>query len=275
MIYSSLLQVASKRRVKVGVGVGDPGTASRVVSGVKQVLGKAEVVLVGRPGLEGKIEGTPFYPSEEPEKKLLELLVSGEVDGVVRGGLGSSAFLKYVKAVFSVVKVLRVALLEDASGHQFMFAPVGIDEGEGVEEKVSLATGAADFLKKVDLAPRIAIISGGRLSDLGRSPKVNGTIRDAEEAVARLKNRGYDAEHYQILIEDAVADKRNVIVAPDGVSGNLIYRTLIHLGLGRSYGALYLNLPKIVIDTSRSAPPDEYAGAVVMAAAAKNLQKYE
>ncbi|MBS7247805.1 MAG: methanogenesis marker protein Mmp4/MtxX [Candidatus Jordarchaeales archaeon] len=272
MIYPSLLQVASKRRVKVGVGVGDLNNASRVVSGVKQVLGKAEVVLVGRPELEGKIKGAPFSPSEEPERKLLELLVSGDVDGVVRGGLGSSTFLKHVKDAFNVAKVLRVALLEDATGHQFMFAPVGIDEGEGVEEKVSLAMGAADFLKKINLVPRIAIISGGRLSDLGRSPKVNGTIRDAGEVVARLKDGGYDAEHYQILIEDAVTDKRNVIVAPDGISGNLIYRTLIHLGSGKSYGALYLNLPKPVIDTSRAAPPNEYAGAVVMAAAAKNLQ---
>ncbi len=275
MIYSSLLKVASKRQARVGVGVGDPSTLSRVVSGVRQVLDKAEVVLVGRPGLEENVEGVPFYPSEEPEKKLLELLVSGEVEGAVRGGLSASTFLKHVKAIFNVAKVLRVALLEDKSGHQFMFAPVGIDEGEGVDEKVSLAAGAADFLRKINLTPKIAVVSGGRLSDSGRSPKVDKSIREAEEAVARLKEKGYDAEHYQILIEDAVADKRNIIVAPDGISGNLIYRTLIHLGLGKSYGAVYLNVPKPIIDTSRAAPPNEYAGAVIMATAAKSLQNQE
>lgn len=272
-IYESILRVASKRRVKVGVGIGDWRGAARIVSGIKQASEIADVVLVGAPELEGKVDYEPFHRTEEPERKLIELLASGEVDGVVRGGLSASTFLKQVKQVFKVEKILRVALLEDAAGRQFMFSPVGVDEGESVEEKVSLAAGAADFLKKVKVAPRIAILSGGRLGDIGRSPKVDRTIREAEEAARILRERGYDAEHYQILVEDAVADERNVIVAPDGVSGNLMYRTLIHLGLGKSYGAIYLNVPKPVVDTSRAAPPNEYTGAVVMAAATVNLQE--
>lgn len=272
MIYSALLQEASKGRARVGVGVGDPDTLDRILQGVKQASSTVDIVLVGKPELEGRVKGVHFHPSNEPEGELLELLTSGSVDGVVRGGLSASSFLKQVKAVFNVEKVLRVALLEDAAGHQFMFAPVGIDEGEGVDEKVSLAAGASSFLEKIGLKPMIAIISGGRLGDLGRSPKVDRTIREAEEVANLLRGKGYDAEHYQILIENAVAERRNVVVAPDGISGNLIYRTLIHLGSGKSYGAIYLNLVKPVVDTSRAAPPNEYAGAVIMAAAAKNLQ---
>ncbi|MEM4949244.1 MAG: methanogenesis marker protein Mmp4/MtxX [Candidatus Jordarchaeales archaeon] len=273
MIYDSIVRAASRRRVKVGVGVGDWKGAVRVVSGVKQASEIVDVVLVGAPELEGRVGYEPFYQSREPERKLLELLVSGEVDGVVRGGLSASTFLKHVKQTFKVEKILRIALLEDAAGHQFMFSPVGVDEGESVEEKISLAAGTADFLRKISVAPKIAVLSGGRLGDIGRSPRVDKTIREAEEAARILRERGYDAEHYQILIEDAIADERNVVVAPDGISGNLIYRTLIHLGLGKSYGAIYLNLPKSVVDTSRAAPPNEYTGAVIMAAATVNLQE--
>ncbi|MBS7287939.1 MAG: methanogenesis marker protein Mmp4/MtxX [Candidatus Freyarchaeota archaeon] len=272
MIYSTLLQAASRSRVKVGVGVGDPDTVERILRGVEQASSTVDVVLVGKPELEGRVRWTRFHPSDDPEKALLELLMSESVDGVVRGGLSASSFLKQVKAMFNVKKVLRVALLEDAAGRQFMFAPVGVDEGEGVDEKVSLAVGASSFLEKIGLKPMIAVISGGRLGDLGRSLRVDKTIREAEEAAAILRGEGYDAEHYQILIENAVAEGRNVIVAPDGISGNLIYRTLIHLGLGKSYGAIYLNLAKPVVDTSRAAPPNEYTGATIMAAAAKNLQ---
>ena len=49
-----------------------------------------------------------------------------------------------------------------------------------------------------------------------------------------------------------------MILTPEGIAGNLIYRTLIHLGLGKSYGALYLShfnqYHKIIIDTSQVAP---------------------
>ncbi len=275
LIYSKILKLALEKRTKIGVGVGNPSTVERVVSGARQAFseGTADVVLIGRPEVKSMVEGLPFYPSEEPEKALLKLLISGEVDGAVRGSLSASTFLKDVKEFFGVQKVLRVALLENATGHQFMFAPVGIDEGEGVEEKVSLATGAASFLEKMGLKPRIAILSGGRIGDLGRSLRVDRTIKEAEEAVSQLRERGYDAEHCQILIEDAVADRRNVIIAPEGISGNLIYRTLIHLGLGKSYGAVYLNTSKPIVDTSRAAPPNEYAGAITMAAVAKILQK--
>ena len=75
-------------------------------------------------------------------------------------------------------------------------------------------------------------------------------------------------KHYQILIEQAISDDANLILAPEGIAGNLIYRTLVHLGNGRSYGALYLksyNRNKIIIDCSRVAPKFEIEGAFYFA----------
>jgi len=70
--------------------------------------------------------------------------------------------------------------------------------------------------------------------------------------VERLgKEEGFNVEHCQILIEDAIKVK-NLIIAPDGISGNIIFRTM-HLVDGCvSMGAPILNLDKVFVDTSRA-----------------------
>lgn len=275
MIFSRILEHARRSKVRVIVGVGEPHSVERLVAAVRllRAEGLPEPTLIGEEKLKGHMHEVEFLPSSSPEEEALRLLTSGEVNGVVRGTLSSSVFLKQVKAKFKVNKTFRVALLETAKNHQFMFAPVGVDEGGNVEEKVRLAVEAANFLRKIGMKEKISVLSGGRLGDVGRSQRVDATIREAEVVAANLRERGYNAEHYQILIENAVSEGANVIIAPDGISGNLIYRTLVHLGSGRSYGALYANMRKVIIDTSRAAPPNEYLGAVAMAAAVSVLQK--
>ncbi|MEJ2279092.1 MAG: phosphate acyltransferase [Candidatus Lokiarchaeota archaeon] len=73
--------------------------------------------------------------------------------------------------------------------------------------------------------------------------------------------------HDQILIEDAIDNKANLIIAPDGISGNLIYRTLVHLGGGKAYGAIYMNIDRTIIDTSRVGNLSEINGALLLALA--------
>jgi len=76
---------------------------------------------------------------------------------------------------------------------------------------------------------------------------------------------GIDAKNYSILIEDAIGGA-NFIVAPDGISGNLIFRTLVFLGGGHGYGAPVL-MDKVFVDTSRV--KDDFAGAIMLASALK------
>jgi predicted methyltransferase MtxX (methanogen marker protein 4) len=80
------------------------------------------------------------------------------------------------------------------------------------------------------------------------------------ELVARLG----EAEHCEILIEDAVKTC-GLIIAPDGISGNLIFRSLTFLGGGLSHGAPVVNISRIFVDTSRASP--NYANALLLAAA--------
>ena len=73
--------------------------------------------------------------------------------------------------------------------------------------------------------------------------------------------------HDEILIEKAIENKSNLIIAPDGISGNLIYRTLVHLGGGKAYGAIYMGLKHTIIDTSRVGDISEIHGALLLALA--------
>jgi predicted methyltransferase MtxX (methanogen marker protein 4) len=111
---------------------------------------------------------------------------------------------------------------------------------------------------------------------MGRNLRVDKSIAEAEELVSILKEQGTStARHYEIMIEDAIADHCRLIIAPDGISGNLIYRTLVHLGNGKSHGAWYYNLSAPIVDTSRAGPLFEYESAIALASALaskKNLQ---
>ena len=101
---------------------------------------------------------------------------------------------------------------------------------------------AIQFFAALEITPKIAILSGGRLGDIGRDAWIDQTIQEAEELTTQTlaKYPEVAIKHYQIMIEDAIQDEVNMILAPEGIAGNLIYRTLIHLGLGKLYGALYL-----------------------------------
>ncbi len=56
--------------------------------------------------------------------------------------------------------------------------------------------------------------------------------------------------HY-ILIEKALKDKCNIIIAPDGIIGNIIFRTLVLVNSWPSCGAITFGITGIYIDTSR------------------------
>ena len=107
------------------------------------------------------------------------------------------------------------------------------------------------------LSEKIAVLSGGRFGDVGRHPVVERSMADAE-LVARLTG----ARHYEILIEDAIGEC-GIILAPDGISGNLIFRTLTFLGSGHGHGAPVLNIEYIFVDTSRAS--HDYSNAIRLA----------
>ena len=108
--------------------------------------------------------------------------------------------------------------------------PVGIDEGNTVEDKFRIALNCIDFLKQVEKTPKIAILAEGREDDFGRDSSVSNSIKDSRKLTKLLsENTDEDVKNYHILIEKAVQDKRNIIIAPNGRVGNIIFRTMVLL----------------------------------------------
>ena len=252
MIMDVIRRKAKKNNARIGIGV-DP-TRIKIMQDVKEVVE------------ENKYAKLFFYENNE---LLIQDLKIEKLDGIVRGHLSSSKFLKSVKETFNAPQCYRLALLETANNHEFFFAPVGIDEATNLAEKREFIKLSIKLLNQLNLNPKIGILSGGRRDDLGRDPVVDKTIEEADNLIEQENNKY--VINYNILIENAINDKVNVILAPNGMSGNLIYRTLIHLGNGKSHGAPYLNIKKPIIDTSRVAPLNEYLSAICFASALKYI----
>lgn len=195
---------------------------------------------------------------------------------IIRGSLSSDLFLTQLQPALNkmnIKKPVRVAILEDAFGRSFFFGGVGIDEISNLEEKANFIKRSIGLIEDLGLKPKIAVLSAGRKTDVGRNPEIDRNIQESQQLVDQMRTFYGDLniDHIEILIESAVSQKYNMILPPDGVSGNLIYRTMIHLGKGKSFGAVYAdifnNLGKICIDCSRIAPDFEIEGSLITGSA--------
>lgn len=261
-IISCIEKKAAKNHARVALGIGSvTPKLLRIASAAEEF---AEVVLVGD-GRKIDAIGTDLevIHSDEPTKTIVDLLAAGDVDAAVRGTLSATSTLSYLKERLGMERLYRVALLETPGGIPLFLAPVGIDEGSTIQGKLEFIRRGAEHIRRFGVEPRIAILSGGRFEDKGRDPYVDKTLEDAGYITKKAQEEGYDVKHYGILIEDAVG-VANFILAPDGVSGNLIFRTLVLVAGGYGYGAPVL-MDKVFVDTSRVG--GHYTKAIMMASA--------
>ena len=240
----------------IGLGLGKD--VEKVRKSIENASKSSEIICYCREEcLSGTDDSIVFRTSDHPHQSLVDDLVSGRINAAVRGSLPANETLSALKAATGVDHLERAALLETADGKKFFLAPVGIDEGWSVAEKIILAKKIQKMASGFGLSEKIAVLSGGRFGDVGRHPVVERSMADAE-LVARLTG----ARHYEILIEDAIGEC-GIILAPDGISGNLIFRTLTFLGSGHGHGAPVLNIEYIFVDTSRAS--HDYSNAIRLA----------
>ncbi|MBA7510670.1 hypothetical protein ES705_02657 [subsurface metagenome] len=266
----------------IGIGLGDSEIHNlKILKATTKLLeiNKSSVYFFGNKSSINKISKNTLYKknskgivlidSNEPEAEILNYIGKELISCVVRGSLGSSKFLQSLKTSLNISEIARLALLETYKGQQFFFGPVGIDECNNIKNKKIFLEKALKILENLNLKPKISILSGGRVGDLGRNPDVDKTINEAKELVDyfKLEHPKLEISHTEILIEKAINDKSNLILAPNGISGNLIYRTLVHLGGGKAYGAIYMDIGHIIIDTSRVGDFSEIYGGFILALA--------
>ena len=225
----------------------------RIVAGV----GKNKTIIDAIDSMDFEVLKT------ESEDELVELLFNGFADAAIRGSLSASKIMAKIRVKYPK-KISRASFI-DLNSHKFLLAPVGIDEGDNVYQKLQLAEDGSRFLKSICMEPKIGVLSGGRNQDRGRSKKIDDSLEEGKILTSMITEKSIQVKHYFILIEDAIADGTNFIIAPDGIIGNLIFRTLVLLGSGMSYGALTLGMNEIYIDTSRSQDIEGYKRALKFA----------
>lgn len=201
-------------------------------------------------------------------KELVELTVKKKVHGSIRGTLSSSEVIPYLKE--HIGKFYRASILKNPfTNDYFLLSPVGVDEVDdenSFNDKINIIEYAINFLNtNTKNNPKIGILSAGRLSDYGRSKKISSSIDECENIVKYINNKYNDLiiKHKGILIEEYLKDGYNIIVAPDGISGNLIFRCLGLICGIEGCGAVVLNKNNIkFIDTSRNGTWDRYYNAI-------------
>lgn len=263
-IVLSLQEKARAKRARIGIGIWNADAA--LIQSLQSSAEYADLLLVGEPGCDcHDLGGLECTHSKEPCKELVQLLASGEIDGAVRGNLPAGRTMRCLAEQFGV-RVRRLALLE-LSGWAFMLGPVGIDEGESMSDRLELVLGGAQFLENLGVCPKAAVLSGGRIEDRGRCERVDRSLAEGELIAARVREAGIEVTHRGILIESCRGD--DIVIAPEGVSGNLIFRTLLLLCKAQSYGAPVL-MDRIFIDSSRAR--GGFDGPVMLASALAGMK---
>ena len=271
-IYS----LATSNRAKVAVGLNpDISSAERVVNSAlfAKREGYAEPIFVSAK----KPESPPYDAvgmdmsliiDESPQAALVELLREGTVDSAIRGNLASKELIPQLRREFGCSNLCRITVL-DIANRLVMLAPVGIDEGDRKEDLLMIVGLGKKLAERLGMPCNVAVISGGRLEDRGRSEKVDSMLSASESLTKELKAMGISAVNLGIEIERAFDGDATLILAPDGVMGNLIFRSLVLVGNVESFGAYAAALPRVYIDTSRAKA--SYMLPIVLASALSKL----
>src|SRR5512136_1012107 len=244
---------------RIGIGIAEE--AQKVIDSANKANGKHTIVCYCRPGtieIKTVMKAVQIVEHPNPGQALIDDLMAGRINAAVRGTLPANSTLMALKKAEGVDHLERIALLETVQGKKFLLTPVGVDEGWTVPEKLELIKKGRLIARKFGLKEKVGVLSGGRLGDVGRHRQVDISMAEAE-LVARLG----DAEHCEILIEDAV-ETCGLIIAPDGTSRNLVFMSLTFPEGGHGHGAPVVNISRIFVDTSRASP--NYANALLLAA---------
>ena len=221
------------------------------------------------------------------EQELINAFKDPGVDAVVRGSLKSHEIMKFLKEYKKDNAINRATFIntfddEDfLEDYEFLLAPVGIDEGKTIDERLEIAIQAALFLKSINKQPKIAILAAGRKDDFGRTLGIDKNLKESEDLCEKItqklndldafdndsddESRHFEVKNYYILIEKAIKEGNNIILAPDGVTGNIIFRTLVLLNSWPSNGAVTLGIDEIFVDTSRDQSVEGYLRSIKLA----------
>lgn len=250
---------AMLKRPKIAFGLKEQD--EKILKSLKQGIKYADIILVGTRKIS-IIKNFQKVVSLNPEKKIIQMLISGQVDGIIRGTLDDfKTYETYcLLANHDRTKDVNPVLIKDIQGRYFFVCPVSNPEGWAKKDKERIIREMDVFLKKLNITPKIAVFSGTRPTTYQRKKKIKGgvvgflnkTFEDAEWLVKKLKSDKINITHYSIDMNKAVEDSCNLIVPVNGMIGNQWAKAIFLLGGGEMIAAPKISLKHKYEDNSRS-----------------------
>jgi predicted methyltransferase MtxX (methanogen marker protein 4) len=246
---------------KIGFGLQEPNR--EVLKSLVKSKKYADIVLVG-PNAIKNVKGFQKVISQAPEKDLAKMLFNQEFDGIVRGTIDDFKTFEAYQMLIGQEKakqMIELGLMEDFYGRQFFISQASNPLGWSKEEKIKDCEGTIKFMKlELGLKPKIGFITGVRHETYERKKGtkkgvqkiLNQTYEDADFIVDYFTKHKIEAKNYAIEIETALKEGCNIIVPPNGMVGNQIFRTLVLVGGGKFLACSRANFPHPYEDNSRS-----------------------
>jgi len=225
--------VTPKPKVGFGLAEYDP----EIVDDLLACTDLADLVLV-MPTIENRVPDFDCVFSEDPCKKLAEMLVGGVVDGVIRGTIDDQRTVDAYVKLTGETPGPEVSLLRMPNGEEFLLSPVSNVDGWSKESRLDSAISMADFARSFGVKPFCGISSGMRSETYGRRKNrpeahhqsLSRTFEDANWIVDQLQSRSIPAKNIEVDINTAIIGGVNVVVPVNGMVGNQIARIILQCG---------------------------------------------
>lgn len=256
-ISEYILKKAKEKRARVAIGL--VKVTDGIIDSLKRASEFADIVVVGE-----EVKGFENIKTTKAEEVLPKLLLNKEVSGIVRGNMPAGPMMPILAKGLGYEKILRTAIIKNVDGKEYFFTPASVFEGNTMNERLWMARETVLFSKSIGLEPTVGVLSFGRTN--GRSEMVDQNIDEAHCIVKQLTNEGFEAEWCGYRIDTAVK-KFNIIVPPDGIVGNFVWRSITQFGGAIDIGDFGL-IQEVFVDDS--AYWDDYYQPIIFATALVN-----
>jgi predicted methyltransferase MtxX (methanogen marker protein 4) len=243
-------------KVKIAFGLKEPN--EEILASLERGKQYADIILVGPEAIKD-IEGFEKIIIDNPEEKIAEMLVSGEVEGIIRGTIDDFRTVDAYQKLTGQKRGLNPGIMEDAKGRQFFLTPASNPEAWDKEARLERAEGIGEFMRQWGIEPKIAVFCGRRHETYPRKKDLregvegilNKTYEDADWIVQKLLEKGYDAKNWSIDLNPAVEAGCNLLLVVNGMVGNQIFRAFLVSG-GKMIAVPVLGMAHCYEDNSRT-----------------------
>lgn len=264
------LQRAKKKKRKIAIGIIKP--LPETVASLKKASKYADLVVVG-----SKIPGFQCIFIKDPEAvsdKLVSMLVSGEVEGMVRGQVKDSYTFDHYFKVAEITPIpsnhkICPAVMKKGQ-YSFMVGTCSVYHGHNLADKIYEAERLIKYLQDdLKIKPKIAVMGILRpTSKHGKYQVLDDITKTCADLAKYLKKKGHEVKEYYMEYETAVWEGNNLILPSIGYVGNSWLKSLLHLGDWQLLSCPYLDLPHVYEDGCRN--EKDYFNHIIHAVAMTN-----